>query len=539
VNLQRSGSRILASILWSLAFSALLASLAACSTLSKADETSTAPSPSIVPTKASTPTRRPSPTVMVVHTSVPTRTTPTKTVTPPITPSPTQPLSSDSPYLAYLKGEGESQQLILRDQDSIGALSIPVPPSSTIGLTTSISPDGQWLAFCSGRPQPYTYEGISSGPYDLSLYLMRLPDGTIKKVTGLLSPDYPSNFERQAELLNKALTETLTPQPDFSEVSSSGLQQEFGGLCAFDWSHDGSKLAFSGEMDGPSWDLYVYDMKSGRISRISSGLENVVGVSWSPRDDYILHWSAIAACEGGCERWWIAPMNGGEIRELLSPPGNSSIGWTSDIVYTVYTNANGLGSGYINDLDVLTNKVTSVWPHQFDDYATDPATGIVGVGVSLADVDNFLPGFYLYNPQNGDLKKVLDGTTWYVEYWGNGEFSFLVTSGETANVAVRPDGTYKELGGNLSWNSVSPDKRWVAMWGAAHDRPEVKLYTPDGQMLLVSMDKALGIIWRLDSEGFYYISEDSLYYVPIGDPHPQLVDTGISSPYFVFPAWVP
>jgi Tol biopolymer transport system component len=533
VNLQRSGRMILASILWSLAFSAMLASLAACSTLSKADETSTAPLLPAVPTKASTPTRRPSPTVRVVHTSIPTVATPSRTATPAVTPSPTQPLSSDGPYLAYIKGEGEYQQLILRDQDSLGALAIPAPPSSRFEYApSSFSPDGKWLAFCGGSPEPNAYGIPPSGPYDLSLYLMHIPDGTIRKITGLLSPDYPDNFKRQAELLQG----TRTPLPDYYEIPASGLEEYFGSLCIFNWSHDGKKLAFSGEMDGPSWDLYVYDMNSGKISRMSSGLENVIGMSWSPSDDYILHWSAIDVCEGGCERWWIAPMNGGKISEL-TPPGNIGMGWASDTAYKVYTGANGLGSGFIYDLDILTNKATEVWPHQFDAYVTDPETGLVGVGVESYE-EGVPQGFYLYNPQNGALRKILDGALWDVEYWGNGEFSFLVTSDESGNVAVRPDGTYKKLGGTSSWNYVSPDCRWIAM-RTAHTQPGVKLYTPDGQTLVIFPDTAYGIIWRPDSAGFYYMTEDTLFYVPIEDPHPRLVDTGLPNPYDSFPAWVP
>jgi hypothetical protein len=534
VNLQRSSSRILASLLWSLAFSALLVGLAACSALSKADETSSAPLPPTDPTKASTPTRRPSPTIRVVHTSVPIKNTPTKTATPPITPGPTQPLSSDGPYLAYMKGEGETQQLILRDQDSLGALAIPAPPSSHFEYApSSFSPDGNWLAFCGGSPEPNAYGIPPSGPYDLSLYLMHIPDGTIQKVTGLLSPDYPNNFKRQAELLQG----TRTPQPDYYEIPASGLEEYFGSLCIFSWSNDGKKLAFSGEMDGPSWDLYVYDLNSGKISRMSSGLENVTYISWSPEDNYILHWSAVDVCMGGCERWWVVSMDGGDIREL-TPPGNVGMGWASDTLYRVYTGANGLGSGFIYHLDVVTNKATSIWPHQFDNYVTDPTSGIVGVAVAPYEED-FPPGFYLYDPESGALNKVLDSIFGHdVTYWGNGEFSFLVTGDQIGTIAVRPDGTTKALEGNPSWTYVSPDKRWVAM-RTAYTQPGVKLYTPDGQMLVVSPDTARGIYWRPDSTGFYYRTEDALYYVPIEDPHPRLVDTGLLDPYDSFLAWVP
>jgi hypothetical protein len=461
---------------------------------------------------------------------VPTLTPPPPTPTPWATPSPTQPLSAYGPFLVYLKDERGGQELVLRDQNGVGASTITIPESATFrDLGSSISPDGKWLAFCDGRPRPY--EGVPVGPYDLSLNLMHLPDGAVTRITRLLSHDYPDNFVRQAEALNRVLSQ----QPDSSEVTAAGLQQWFGSLCVAEWSHDGTRLAFSGEMDGPSWDLYVYNMKSGSIQRMSSGIENVVGVSWSPNDTYLLHWSAFDVCEGGCERWWVALADGGKVRELHAP-GNSGRGWVSDVLYSVYTAANGLGRGYLFNLNVETDSATSIWPHQFDAYVRDPTTGIVGVSVEPWEED-FAPGFYLYDPGTGALQKILDGFLNDVEYWGNGEFSFLVTSDETGSVAVRPDGTYEALGGGPRWGYVSPNSQWVA-FRSAYTRPGVELLAPGGQTIIVSSDTARAIEWRPDSAGFFYFTDGDLFYVPVDNPTPRRVDTGVVDPYDSYPAWI-
>jgi len=506
-----------------------LVSLAACATLPMANAAiPLLASPSVTAASPS-PTRRPSPTLKIVQTRVPTPTPPPPTPTPWATPLPTQPLSSRGPFLVYIKDEPGGRELVLRDQNAAGATSLLIPESASIGnLGSSISPDGNWLAFCDGRPRPY--EGIPVGPYDLSLNLMHLPDGAITRVTRLLSHDYPDNFARQAESLNK----TLAEQPDSYEVTAAGLQEWFGSLCIAQWSHDGTRLAFSGEMDGPSWDLYVYSMKSGSIQRMSSGIENVVGVSWSPHDMYLLHWSAFDVCEGGCERWWVAPANGGKVRELHSP-GNSGRGWVSDVLYSVYTAANGIGRGYLFNLNVETDTTTSVWPHQFDAFVTDPSTGVVGVAVEAEE--SIPPGFYFYNPRTEELEKILDGFIEDVEYWGNGEFTFLVTSDEKGNVAVRPDGTYQVIEGNPRWAYVSPDSQWVA-FRTAHTRSGVELLAPDGQTIIVSPDTARAVEWAPDSAGFFYFTEGDLFYVPVDNPSPQHVDTGVVDPYDSYPAWV-
>jgi len=65
-----------------------------------------------------------------------------------------------------------------------------------------------------------------------------------------------------------------------------------------DWSPDGRYLAFAGQMDGLSSDLYIYDSVSGAIQRLSSGPQEVGWISWSPDGKWILDGSTYSFGEG-------------------------------------------------------------------------------------------------------------------------------------------------------------------------------------------------------------------------------------------------
>ena len=176
-----------------------------------------------------------------------------------------------------------------------------MPASNRTGncLACVISPDGQWLAYWTGSAgNPQTFN--PSGPFDLQLNLLHIPDGATAKVAGLLSPDYPDNFQGE-----RRGTKSL---PEFSgqDVSSiaNGLKTTFlWGIESAAWSPDGRFLAFAGEMDGPSSDLYVYDMAKGpscafRAAARTSYPPAGPAIVWSPDGKWIVYTSAYLAGEG-------------------------------------------------------------------------------------------------------------------------------------------------------------------------------------------------------------------------------------------------
>ena len=240
----------------------------------------TTPSPS--PVENPTPSPRPSLTPLPTATQQPT--------VPP--PTPTPPLGTEGPYFAYFREVPGwyAFQFVLMDADGRGRKVIDLPDeivdsfSKVYRLSARhVSPNGKWLAFYTGYAGEF-YGGSTQSTFDLTLILLNLDTGETHVITPLLSKDYPNNFANAINEINDSL------------VRPEGLQTAFlaGITQALAWSPDGRYLAFAGQMEGLSSDLYLYDMTTKDIQRLSNENEELQWVNWSPDGKWILHGSGFS-----------------------------------------------------------------------------------------------------------------------------------------------------------------------------------------------------------------------------------------------------
>jgi hypothetical protein len=238
---------------------------------------------------------------------------------PTVGPSQFAPLASQGPYLAFLLDDESGSSMLLLDTAG-GRKVIPLPPNSIpFGFNHGyysyrlLSPNGEWLAYYSGQMPEYGEEFSKySGAFDLTLNLMHLPDGAIYPITPLLSADFPANFTRQLGALE--LSGRTNPYPDMDNVILSFMN----GIFALDWSPDSTTLAFAGEIEGPSSDLYLYDVETGTIRRLTDGPENIQWIRFSPEGEHILHASAYYLSEGESNAYHVASVSDGSVKTLLT-----------------------------------------------------------------------------------------------------------------------------------------------------------------------------------------------------------------------------
>jgi len=206
--------------------------------------TNTAFPPSITPTFTSVATGTSIPTSTASPTSTP---TPTST----ITPFPT--LSQKGPHLAFQK----NKTIVILETDGRGRVVLDLPRGAYVdNLRRAISPDGRWLVFHLGNAKSLSDHQI---PEDLSINLIYIPDGSIHPITRL----FPE---------------------DIDHLLSWG---EYGNIQAYDWSSDGHYLAFTGAMDSQMTELYVYDMQTKIIKRMTNDSVNIWRMDWSPDTKWI------------------------------------------------------------------------------------------------------------------------------------------------------------------------------------------------------------------------------------------------------------
>ena len=117
-------------------------------------------------------------------------------------------------------------------------------------------------------------------PDDLSLTILRLPDG------GLI---------KQIPLLSQRLSDRI------SEEGGSGgpvWQREDTYLALFDrwtpphWSPDGNTLAFTAALDGPSTDVHLYDVARDEVRRLTQEPDQAVILGWSPDGQWLVYLEA-------------------------------------------------------------------------------------------------------------------------------------------------------------------------------------------------------------------------------------------------------
>jgi hypothetical protein len=223
------------------------------------------------------------------------------------------------------------------------------------------------------------------------------------------NPTYDLSFEVEnwvwrnavVNIYQKSTNELITSIDLYSFYESEDENAEFDMFVMPKWSPGGHYLAFSGAIDGPSLDLYVYDVTSGAIRRLTDGPFDADSLHWSPDGKWIVH----LAHKGGCENdaLWAAKADGSEVRLLYLSPENIGIaGWTGPSTFYVIEACFEPRTIRFVDIDNNTTKlifdteIGIVW-----DFAFDPDSGaLVFMAIAEPPIYGFEEyGFYLVSPR--------------------------------------------------------------------------------------------------------------------------------------------
>lgn len=471
--------------------------------------------PAVTATVAASAT--PEPTAPPTSTATPAPTaTPEPTNSPQPTPYP--PLQTDGPYLAYLKRQGEQQVLVLLDADGVGRKLIPLPAGAYVqSLETAISPNGKWLAFHTG-----SYET----PYDLSLNLLNLVDTSIYRITPLLSKDFLKNFDELDQRLPAFDNNRYSSDMNWADLSLASFAL---GIFSVSWSKDSQFLAFSGEMDGPSSDLYVYELRNQSIIRLTDDLLNIGSIDWSPYDSRIVISNVIPSLNYNGNDYYALRFNKTPLPKLVKLDNGYWISgrqWVSPDLYFFYDSPDGCCGPYnLRYINVTSGEATVLWQESSAGYAIDPET--LKLAVSAAP-EASIAGSYLVD-NNGREQKITDMIFWNIGFRGGITARFLGFDGEIT-LGISSEGEISPISEKeFSAISVSPNKKWFLLYQLAHLAYEastgIELFSEDDRFVRTITDtKAQSIAWRPDSQGFFFTHEIGFFYVEIPDGEPMLID---------------
>ena len=115
---------------------------------------------------------------------------------------------------------------------------------------------------------------MSTANVTITLTLLHLPDGQLQPIGPLFSPE-----------MQQAIAAAGFDRNDAIEAGIAIVENG----DTLKWSPDGRYLAFIAAIDGPSSDVYSYDLQTGQINRLTDGPNQAANLSWSPDSKWIVH----------------------------------------------------------------------------------------------------------------------------------------------------------------------------------------------------------------------------------------------------------
>ena len=296
------------------------------------------------------------------------------------------------------------------------------------------------------------------------------------------------------------------------------------------WSPNGRYLAFPGMLEGDSSDLYVYDVENREIRRLTSGPDDVGQIWWSPDGSQIIMGEISYNSEYPyTSSVWAVSVNINEVRLLYSFGKNSYpqglLGWLDNSRFVVYD-----GTTLFDALDLPAYNLRMV------DKDTGETITLVNGGFIAAalDIDHQTvvfytntgedPGVHIFSglkPNSGSIK--MEGLISFPS-WDN-EIGLFVTfdpceDDPNSRTAFNYKGELSCLHYQLPVESLSsPDGMWEVIL-----QDGFWLKSTDQQPIRIVEVSPTQIIWRLDSQGLFFIANNVLYYTPLPNVNVEIVD---------------
>ncbi len=277
-------------------------------------------------------------------------------------------LRSEGPYLLAVPRSTEPPDLVYLDADGRGAARVALPEGFRLegSLRHSLSSDGRYLVLYAGT--------AAEAPYDLRLGLFDLERNALTQEVALLSAAYPED-------LRDLFRTRIAPAAGFDPADAANFQGEVGRwyLTIWDWSANGRYLAFAGQRDGPSTDVYVLDVQTGQVRRMTDGIEQVVSLEWSPDGRRILNGSSNDFGMGMKIHFWSADV----ATDTNVSLGTASAGlarWVSTEQVFLHGQTNGRFTNIDAQLaSAVTGEAVTLWTSGYAHLSLDLESGTADV----------------------------------------------------------------------------------------------------------------------------------------------------------------
>ncbi len=169
-------------------------------------------------------------------------------------------------------------------------------------------------------------------------------------------------------------------------------------------------------MDGPSSDLYLYDLEAKTIRRMSDGPEEIRWIEWSPDGQWIMHGSNYNTGAGEVYTTHAAALDGSVVKTLSQSPAGIDE-WLDNHTFIQHDGGNGPGADQLASVDVLTGAQKMWWDGSFRAFDIDQKDHLLLLSASTRHwpetPENFgkTGGLYLLDLISGSETKLLEWRT--------------------------------------------------------------------------------------------------------------------------------
>jgi WD40 repeat protein len=293
---------------------------------------------------------------------------------------------------------------------------------------------------------------------------------------------------------------------------------------SFAWSPDGRWLAFTGMLEGPTSDLYVYDTITDQITRLTDGPTQAVRPMWSADGRFILH----TALEGAnvdtgrhVQAFWVAARDDSGVT-LVNQGEDQLVGWASTDEFIIYSIDTICGAHDLRAVDVGGEK-QPIWEGYLNRVAYEPESGTVLVAIwadiassAWCNVDQG-QGLFLTSADGTPPLRIVEDEVREIVWSSEARLFFART--DYGILAVSRSGDFIDLAvpqGSSSFPQVAAGTRelawrgaglWVGSLTSSIDQPPQQIYpsrvgqvtwAPDGSHVLFTVDGSLYTAQRPD-----------------------------------------
>ncbi len=291
---------------------------------------------------------------------------------------------------------------------------------------------------------------------------------------------------------------------------------------------DGKLLAFTGAINGPTADLYLYDTQTKEITQLTSGPSQAVLPRWSPDGQYILNYGVswvppFGGAIGPANRLdgvWSVRAADGKINTLPKTKGDRPIfvAWQDDSHFIAYDYDETCGAQNLRSVDIASGESTPIMDFSFYSFiARSPENGALLFSGAPGCANSVGEGTFILPAGETTPTRVLDERSWEIEWLPESKAFFaypaaLISSdGSVRYDAPVPDSSFKpalSMQGTQAWEVIQNRVGTVRIKTSGGDWQNIMngfvsqlIWDPiNGKTLLIVMDD--GALYAASSPDF-------------------------------------